>query len=193
METSDAINFPKTDLSKFNNDWYSHGAPVVKRFLWFLTNGLFFVNPLNPISGLKIWLLRIFGAKIGSGVVFKPSVNIKQPWFLTIGNNVWIGENVWIDNLVPVSIGDNVSISQGALLLTGSHDYKKVAFDLIVKEIRLEDGVWIGAKAIVCPGVTCRTHSILTVGSVATQDLEAYAIYQGVPAQKKRERITRKD
>lgn len=193
MGTSEAAHLHKTELSQFNNDWYSHGASVVKRLLWFMINGLFFVNPLNPINGLKIWLLRIFGAKIGRGVVFKPSVNIKHPWFLTIGNNVWIGENVWIDNLAPVSIGDNVSISQGALLLTGSHDYKKVSFDLIVKEIKLEDGVWIGAKAIVCPGITCHTHSILTVGSVATKDLEAYSIYQGVPAQKKRERITLKD
>ncbi len=99
------------------------------------------------------------------------------------------GARVWIDNLAPVFIGDNTSISQGALLLTGSHNYKNVAFDLVIKDINVEDGVWIGAKSIVCPGVTCRSHSILTVGSVATSDLEPYFIYQGVPAEKKRKRI----
>ena len=188
METP-VLDRPKTDLSKFDNDWYSHGASVFKRLAWLVVNGFFFINPLNPLSNLKVWILRLFGAKIGKGVVIKPNVNIKHPWFLTIGDNVWIGESVWIDNLRPVLIGNNVTLSQGALLLTGSHDYKSITFDLIVKEIKLEDGVWIGAKAIVCPGVTCRSHSILTVGSVATKDLDAYVIYQGIPAEKKRNRI----
>src|SRR5687768_15798500 len=188
METS-TVEYNKVDLSKFNNSWYSPGASTFKRSVWFLINSLFFINPLSLFNGLKVKLLRGFGAKIGRGVVIKPNVNIKYPWNLSIGNYVWIGEGVWIDNLAPVTIGDNTSISQGALLLTGSHNYKNVEFDLMVKDINLEDGVWIGAKSIVCPGVTCRSHSILTVGSVATKDLESYFIYQGVPAEKKRKRI----
>ncbi len=184
-----ALDNRKVDLSKFNNDWYSPGASKIKRGIWFFINAIFFINPLNPFNGLKMALLRAFGSKIGKGVVVKPNVNVKYPWNLTIGNNVWVGEGVWIDNLAPVFIGNNTSISQGALLLTGSHNYKNVAFDLMVKEIILEDGVWIGAKSIVCSGVTCRSHSILTVGSVATSDLEPYFIYQGIPAEKKRKRI----
>lgn len=192
METASKLINHKNqavDLSQFNNEWYKHGASSLKRAIWYFINVLFFINPLNPISRLKIFLLRIFGAKIGKGVVIKPGVNIKHPWFLSIGNYVWIGENVWIDNLAPVIIGSNVSISQGALLLTGSHNYKNVAFDLLVKSIYIEEGAWIGAKSIVCPGVTCHSHSILTVGSVATKDLDAYFIYQGIPAEKKRERV----
>src|SRR3712207_2062095 len=101
METTPIIVHRNStvDLSKYNNDWYSHGASKLKRVVWHFVNVLFFINPLNPISSLKIFLLRIFGAKIGKGVVIKPSVNIKHPWFLTIGNYTWIGENVWIDNL----------------------------------------------------------------------------------------------
>jgi putative colanic acid biosynthesis acetyltransferase WcaF len=179
----------KVDLSKFNNDWYSPCASSLKRGIWFIINVFFFINPLNPINHLKILLLRAFGSKVGKGVVIKPNVNIKYPWKLEIGNNVWIGEGVWIDNLAPVFIYDNCCISQKALLITGSHNYKNITFDLITKEIILEEGVWIGAKSIVCPGVTCKSHSILTIGSVATSDLEAYSIYQGIPAEKKRERI----
>ncbi|MBL7884268.1 MAG: colanic acid biosynthesis acetyltransferase WcaF, partial [Bacteroidia bacterium] len=66
--------------------------------------------------------------------------------------------------------------------------YKKEIFDLIVGDITLEQGVWIGAKATVCPGVTCKSHSVLAVGSVATTDLDTYSIYQGNPAKKIRER-----
>jgi putative colanic acid biosynthesis acetyltransferase WcaF len=178
----------KVDLSVYNNDWYSPGAGVVKRTFWYFINVLFFINPLNPISSLKVQLLRLFGAKVGAGVTIKPSVNIKYPWLLEIGNHVWIGEEVWIDNLTSVQISDHVSISQGAMLLTGSHDYKKPSFDLLVGKIVLEDGAWVGAKAIVCPGVTCGTHSVLAAGSVATTNLKPYTIYQGNPALPKRQR-----
>ena len=136
-------------------------------------------------SSFKTKLLTLFGAKVGTGVVIKPNVNIKYPWFL----DCWIDEGVWIDNLALVKIGSNVVLSQGAYLLTGSHDYKKESFDLVLGEVVLEDGVWIGAKATVCPGVTCHSHSILAVGSVATKDLDAYGIYQGNPAAMKRERV----
>ena len=79
-------------------------------------------------------------------------------------------------------------LAQGALLLTGNHNYSKPAFDLITGEITLEDGVWIGAKATVCPGVTCRSHAVLNVGSVASTELEAYGIYRGNPAMKVKQR-----
>lgn len=182
----------KTDLSKFDNSWYKPGANIFKRTLWYFTNVLFFQNSYNPISSLKVFLLRLFGAKIGKNVVIKPSVNIKYPWKLSVGNNVWIGEKVWIDNLANVIIENNVSISQGAMLLCGNHNYKKTTFDLITGEIKLEEGVWIGAKSIVTPGIVCKSHSILSVNSVATKDLEAYTIYQGNPAIEVRKRkITR--
>jgi putative colanic acid biosynthesis acetyltransferase WcaF len=79
-------------------------------------------------------------------------------------------------------------LSQNTYILAGSHNYKKEAFDLILGKILLEDGVWLGAKSIVCPGVICKTHSILTVGSVATKDLDEYGVYQGNPAVFKRKR-----
>jgi putative colanic acid biosynthesis acetyltransferase WcaF len=177
----------KTDLSKFDNAGYNPGNPF-KRGGWFLVNVCVMQNRMNPFSGLRVFVLKIFGAKVGRGVVIKPNVNIKYPWKLEIGNNVWIGEKVWIDNLGEVKIGDNVCLSQGAMLLCGSHNYKKVEFDLIVGDINLEEGVWIGAHSVVCPGVSCKSHSILSVNSVAVKTLEAYTIYQGNPAVEMRKR-----
>lgn len=179
----------KTDLSKFNNSWYKPGAGKIKQILWYYCNSWFLNSYCLPLSGLKCSLLRLFGAKVGTGVTIKPKVNIKYPWKLAIGNNVWIGEEVWIDNLDNVTIGDNCCISQGAFLLCGNHNYKIETFDLITKPIILEEGVWIGAKCVVCPGVTGKTHSVLSVGSVATSDMEPYGIYQGNPATLKKKRI----
>jgi putative colanic acid biosynthesis acetyltransferase WcaF len=175
------------DLSAYDNIDYVAGNKF-KIILWYIINLSIFMSAIPFPSRAKAVLLGLFGAKIGIGVVVKPNVSIKYPWFLEVGNHCWIGEGVWIDNLAPVQIGDNVCISQGAYLLTGSHDYKKSSFDLITKSITIEDGVWIGAKSTVCPGVTCKSHSVLAAGSVATSDLEAYGIYQGNPAAWKRQR-----
>jgi len=174
----------KTDLSIYDNSWFNPGAGALKRAIWLLVNELFITNRLNPSSNVRVAVLRCFGAKIGKGVVVKPGVNVKYPWNLEMGDFCWIGENVWIDNLTKIIIGSNVCISQGAMLLCGNHDYKKSTFDLVVGEIHLEDGVWIGAKSVVCPGVTCKNHSVLAVNSVATRNLEPYGIYRGNPAVK---------
>lgn len=180
-----------TNLAVYNNDFYKKliGASRLKQICWYFTNVLFFINPWNPSSGLKCRILRLFGARIGKGVVIKPAVNIKYPWKLTVGDHAWIGEKVWIDNLAEIYIGANACLSQGAMLLTGNHDYSRTTFDLMVKPIRLEEGVWIGAKALVCPGINCGSHAVLAAMSVATKDLEAYTIYQGNPALAVRQRV----
>lgn len=172
----------QVSLKLYNNSWYNSGASIVKRTLWYFVNASILNSSWLPISSVKILILRSFGARVGTGVTIKPKVNIKYPWLLEIGNSCWIGEEVWIDNLTWVKIGNNVSLSQGSMLLTGNHNYKKVTFDLLVGEIILQEGVWIGAKAIVCPGVICHNHAVLTVGSVATKNMNEYTIYQGNPA-----------
>lgn len=177
----------KVLLDTYNNEHFSTGAGTLKRILWHFVNGLFFSSFFH-FYGLKILLLKMFGAEVGNNVVIKPRVNIKYPWNLIIGNNVWIGEHVWIDNLEKVQIGNNVCLSQGALLLCGNHNYSKPGFDLMTGKIILEDGVWIGAKSVVGPNVTCHSHSVLSILSVATKDLEPYMIYKGNPAEPVKER-----
>lgn len=179
----------KVDLSKYDNSWRDKGANKPKRMLWFAVNSIFLNCSWNISSGIKVKLLRLFGAKIGHHVNIKTNVIIKCPWMLEIGDYVWIGEGAWIDNNINCRIGSNVVISQGAMLLCGNHNYKKSTFDLIVGKITLEDGVWIGAKTVVCPGVTAHSHSILSVGSVISKDMEPYGIYQGNPAVKVKMRI----
>ena len=137
-----------------------------------------------PFNFLKIFLLQLFGCSIGKGVVIKPNVNIKYPWKLSLGNYVWIGERVWIDNLDNVMIGNHVCISQGAMLICGSHNYKQKSFDLLTKEITINDGVWIGAKSIILPGVVAESHAILSAGSVISKNLESFTVYKGNPAEK---------
>ena len=178
----------KTELKEFDNTSYQPGS-MAKRSLWYVVNVLFFNTSVPFPNSLKRMLLRIFGAKIGKGVILKPKVNIKYPWMLGVGNHSWIGEGVWIDNLGNVEIGENCCLSQGVMLLCGNHNFSVSGFDLTVEEIRLEDGVWLGAKSIVTPGVTCGSHAVLTVGSIASKNLEAYSINRGNPAEKIKSRV----
>lgn len=179
----------KADLSRYDNSWYQTGAGRFKMVMWYFVNAWFIACRWNPSSTLRVRLLRLFGARIGKGVVIKPSVNVKYPWNLSIGDYSWIGEGVWIDNLVQVTVGSNACISQGAMLLCGNHNFKKTTFDLMIDPIIIEDGAWVGAQSTVCPGVTMHSHSVLAVGSVASRDLLPYSIYRGNPAVKVGERV----
>ena len=172
-----------TNLSKYNNNNYKPGN-IFLRFFWYFINVIFFKSSFFPFNFLKIFLLQLFGCSIGKGVVIKPNVNIKYPWKLSLGNYVWIGERVWIDNLDNVMIGNHVCISQGAMLICGSHNYKQKSFDLLTKEITINDGVWIGAKSIILPGVVAESHAILSAGSVISKNLESFTLYKGNPAEK---------
>ena len=172
----------KVDLSKYDNSWYKPGRGKLTRTIWYFVNAVFFGSSFFPASFIKTVLLRLFGAHIGKGVVIKPRVNIKYPWNLSIGDNSWIGEGVWIDNLVNVSIGANCCLSQEALLLCGNHNFKKNTFDLMVGEIILEEGVWIGARSVLAGNTICRSHSVLVLQSVASGELESYTVYRGNPA-----------
>ena len=107
-----------TDLSKFDNSWFKPSS-TLKRFIWYFKNLVLFKSSLPWPNAIKVFTLRIFGAKVGKRVLIKPNVNIKYPWSLEIGDNVWIGERVWIDNLGKVKIGNNVWISLGSVVLRG--------------------------------------------------------------------------
>ena len=109
-------------------------------------------------SRLKAALLRAFGAEIGRGFVCKPRVAIKYPWFLELGDHVWLGEGVWIDGLAPVRIGSDVVISQGCYLGNGNHDWSRPDFPFFAEPIAIGDGVWVTAFQRILSGARVPAH-----------------------------------
>jgi putative colanic acid biosynthesis acetyltransferase WcaF len=172
----------QVDLGRYDNAHFDPGGSLLRRTLWYALNALLLNAAWLPLSAPKCWLLRAFGARIGRDVVIKPCVNIKYPWNLVIGDRSWIGEGVWLDNLVPVAIGAHVCISQGAMLLTGNHDYKDPGFGLVTAPIEVRDGAWIGARALIAPGVVVGEHAVVAAGAVLTRNGEPFGVYQGNPA-----------
>jgi putative colanic acid biosynthesis acetyltransferase WcaF len=178
-------------LADYKAPNFSRGRSRLVEAAWLVAQWLF-VSSWMPGSRHRRLLLRMFGARIGRGVILKPGVRIKFPWRLQVGDHSWIGEDAWIDNLDLVSIGENCCVSQGAYLCTGSHNWSLRSFDLITRPIILNDGAWVAARACVALGVTLGEGAILTMGSVATTDLLPWTIYQGVPAKVIRQRELRR-
>jgi len=178
----------RTVLKKdFNKKDFSIGASKLKVYCWYVVSTLLFKSGMLPFSTALVAILRLFGASIGKDVRIKPGIHIRYPWKLTLGDHSWLAD-CYIDNLDLVIIGRNACVSQQAMLMTGNHNYKSVTFDLITEPIIIEDGVWIGAKSLISPGIKAGSHAVLTAGSTAVRNLEAFTIYQGNPAIKIRER-----
>ena len=176
-------------LNHYTTDDYAIGASFIKQTLWYFLGCPLVRSYWLPFSGLKVFLLRLFGGKIGKGVRIKPGVLIKFPWRLSVGDYVWLGENLWIDNLAQVTIESHVCLSQGVYLCTGNHRWNDPNFKLLTEPITIETGSWIAARAIIGPGVTIKRGAILALGSVTGKSLEAMTIYAGNPAQAIKKRI----
>ena len=170
------------ELSTFDNSDYDPGRGILVRTIWYFVSVIVFESGFFPVSGLKLRILRLFGGKIGQGIVIKPNVRIKFPWRLSIGDHCWIGQNTWIDNLDDVEIGDNVCISQLCYLCTGSHDHRQRTFDLIIRPIRIGAGAWLGARCTILQGVTVGANALVAAGAVVNKSVDPAAIVAGNPA-----------
>jgi len=162
---------PTVDLSSYSPGRFDRGAGRLKEVLWLVVSLVLFRLCPFSFSALKCSVLRAFGAKVGKNVTIKPQVKITFPWKLTVGDHVWLGEESWLLNLELITVGSHVCISQRAFLCTGSHDYKRASFNLITKQIIVENGAWLGAGCWVGPGVAVGAHAVLTAGSVAAKNL----------------------
>ena len=164
----------KLDLASFRKPEIPGNRGAVWRAAWYLTNALVFRSAVLGLlpNRAKAALLRAFGARVGRGLVCKPRVTIKYPWFLELGDHVWIGEDVWIENPGPVRIGSHVCLSQGVRLLTGSHDWSRPDFAFFARPITLGEGVWVTAFRVIRPGVEVPAHSVV-LGDLSASDLRA--------------------
>ena len=169
-------------LGTYDNGWYSPGRSFLWRAAWLFVGLPLFRTCVLPFSSLRVSLLRLFGARVGSGVVIHSEVSVKYPWHLQIGDHCWIGERAWIDNLTTVSLADNVCISQGCYICTGNHDWSDPSFGLMIGAVHLNSGAWAGAMSTLLPGVTLGEGAVAGAGSVVTRAIPPYEVHTGNPA-----------
>jgi len=167
------------DLTSYDNRSYVPGRSLFIRTLWYFISLAVFESGWIPLSRPKRWLLRLFGASIGSGLVIKPHVWIKYPWRLVVGDHCWIGQGASIDNLADVQLGNHVCLSQQVYICTGSHDYRRPSFDLITRPVKLGNGVWLGARALILGGVSVGANAVVAAGSIVVRNVPAGTLMVG--------------
>ena len=156
----------------------SRGRNKLIEIIWYFIKMFFFLSAFPFPNKLKCFLLKLFGAKIGIGVIIKPRVNIHFPWKLEIGNYTWIGEEVFILNFEKLKIGSNVCVSQRAFLCGGNHDFRDPVMPYRNGPITLEDGSWVGAGCFIGPSVTIGVDTVVAAGSIVSKSINANSIYK---------------
>lgn len=170
------------DLSGYTTGDFERGGSRLMEAAWWTVRAVFFQTPLPWPSALRVGLLRLFGARIGEGVIIRSQVNITFPWRFSAGDHVWIGEEVLILSLASVTIESNCCISQRAFLCTGSHDFSSPAFGLTTSPITIHEGSWVAASAFIAPGVQVGPGSMVAAGSIVMHDVPPRTIVRGNPA-----------
>ena len=154
-----------------------------KRLMWVTIWGLFSSwMPYFVCRKWRVFLLRRFGMRDEGAISVYPSARIWAPWNLTLGSMVAIDDAVNLYSVAPIKIGTKVAISREAFICTASHDISYPNIPLVIKPIVICDGVWIGARAIILPGVTIGEGAVIAAGSVVTKDVPSWAVVAGNPA-----------
>ncbi len=174
MSSNETTNRSGWRLADFTGAGYDKGRPKAVQALWLATQDII-MNWWFPPKA-RVSVLRAFGARIGDGVLIRHRVRIHWPWKLAVGSDTWIGEGTWILNLEPVSIGSNVCVSQDVFLCTGSHDRRSPSFEFDNAPIRIEDGVWVAARATVLRGVSVGERAVVGATALVTKDVAANTV-----------------
>ena len=148
---------------------------------WLVELSIFRLSP-QFMYAWRRWLLRIFGAKIGEGVLIRPTVHITYPWKVSIGDHAWIGDDVVLYSLGEIDIGKDAVVSQRSYICTGGHDYQKPSFDIYAKKIIIESEAWVATDVFVAPGVTIGHGAVIGARSSVFKDMPPEMICIGNPA-----------
>ncbi|HEY9887578.1 MAG TPA: WcaF family extracellular polysaccharide biosynthesis acetyltransferase [Candidatus Obscuribacterales bacterium] len=169
------------DLRQYDQSWYFPGRPKWLVLLWWLVQAIAFPLTLHAHHAPRRSLLRLFGARIGQGVIIRPSARFHYPWNVEIGDHSWVGSGVEFYSLGKIRVGNHCVISQNSYLCTGSHDPSDPAFGLQVAPITLENGVWVAANCFLGPGIVIGANTVVGATSSVFTDLPPRYICLGSP------------
>jgi putative colanic acid biosynthesis acetyltransferase WcaF len=177
------------NLKKFKLPRNFRGKPAVYVQTWWLVQMLFFKPSPQFFYPWRRFLLRCFGAKIGKGVLIRPSAHIQFPWKLEIGDHSWIGDGVVLYNLDNIKIGSHSVISQRSYLCTGGHHYYRTDFAIYMKPIHIESQCWLATDVFVAPGTNIGLGTIVGSRSSVFKSLPGGKVCYGSPAVVVKDRI----
>ena len=169
------------DLRTYDLSNFDRGKPTWVIMLWWLLQAIAFPLSLHNFNGFRCYLLRLFGAEIGTGVVIRPSARFIFPWKVKIGNYSWIGDDVVFYSIDRITVGSHSVVSQKSYLCTGSHDINKSSFDLITAPIKIGNGVWIATDCFIAAGVNIGSNSVIGARSSVMKSIPQEQVAWGTP------------
>ena len=172
---------PQVRLDLFKPD-ADRGRSRAVEVLWVVTRCAFFTTQLPWPNALKRSLLRLFGAKIGAGVIVRPGVNVHFPWRLVVGNHCWIGDGTVLLNIAPITFEDHVALAHQVYVAAGGHDIRSATMAPKHAPVVVKSGTWIASRAFVGPGVTIHERCVVGAGSVVVKDIGPDVVVGGSPA-----------
>lgn len=178
LHEPDVAQVPVIDLSKAPGHRQAWDRPAAVIYLWALVELLLVTNPFQISSRVRVAALRLFGAKIGPGVEFRPRTRVRYPWKLEIGPRCWIGEGVWFHNPDRITIGADVVLSQETMLATGSHAARRDMAQ-INRPIVIDDGAWLTSRCIVLGGAVIGRSAIARPMTVISGTVAPNTIVHG--------------
>ena len=135
-------------------------------------------------------MLKIFGANLLGTPFIHSTAKIQIPWNLTMKHRACLGECANAYSLGKIDIQEGATIAQEAYLCTGTHDFNDPSLQLITKPITIGKNAFIGARAMILPGVCIGDRAIVGAMSVVSKDVPDHEIVAGNPAKKIGERPT---
>lgn len=144
---------------------------------------------------MRINVLEVGKVKMGKGSSVAPTALLRYSHNITIGENTHINHlcGLWAGKQGIIKIGSNVLFGPGVYLVAANHRYKKG--QLISEQegeqrfVEIGNDVWIGANAIVLPGVKVGQGSVIGAGAVVTSDVPPYSVVAGNPAKIIKKRV----
>ena len=177
-----------TNTDTFSGPSFSLKNKIARVFWGMIQASLFRFSP-KPVVIWRSFLLRCFGAKVDAKVHVYPKVKIWAPWNLELGSECGIANGVTLYSQGKIKIGKRTVISQGAHLVTGSHDYLKPGFPLYTKPITIGNYVWVAAESFIHPGINIGDGCVIGARSVVTKHMPAWMVCAGHPCVAIKERI----
>lgn len=169
------------DLRKYDQSSFDRGRPGWYVLLWWLVQAIAFPLSPQPLYIFRVFILRLFGAKVGQGVVIRPTARFTYPWKVIIGDYSWIGDDVVLYSIDQINIGSQCVISQKSYLCTASHDIQDPAFGLKTASININNGVWVATDCFIAPGVTIGANTVVGARSSVFKSLPSGQVCWGNP------------
>ncbi|WP_144637725.1 putative colanic acid biosynthesis acetyltransferase [Bordetella genomosp. 13] len=179
-------NSQRLDLFRMPVSFRGRSVLVVQ--LWRLVQSTAFRWSPQFAYGFRRMLLRGFGARVGQGVLLRPSVEITFPWKLRIGDHCWIGDDVVLYSMDTIQIGNHAVVSQRSYLCAADHAMDVPDFPIRGRPIVIEDCAWLATDVFVAPGVTVHRNAVVGARSSVFGDVPADMVCHGTPCRPVRRR-----